>query len=90
MPSSPEEEKEFLLAKKAQEEQEQLQQQQPQPTPSFNFDDIPISMARSCYMPPTKPLQASFFSPAPLRQKTLDTSIPVRFSFMQLPILACR
>nr|CDS34121.1 microtubule associated tumor suppressor 1 [Hymenolepis microstoma] len=66
MPASAEEEAEFLQAIQTQnQENEELPKQ---PSSAFNFDDIPISMTRSCYMPQTKPqVRASFYSPAPTR-----------------------
>ncbi|VDO03258.1 unnamed protein product [Rodentolepis nana] len=78
MPASAEEDEEFLLALQAQNRENGGLPKQP--SSAFNFDDIPISMTRSCYMPQTKPqVRASFYSPGPTRlnkQSPLNATMP--------------
>ncbi|KAM3179474.1 hypothetical protein ACTXT7_000489 [Hymenolepis weldensis] len=78
MPASSAEEEEFPQINKKQnhENEEPLKQS----SLAFNFDDIPISMTRSCYMPQTKSqARVSFYSPAPTRLKqrtSLNVTMP--------------
>ncbi|VDL19185.1 unnamed protein product [Hymenolepis diminuta] len=90
MPASAEEEEEFLQVNGKQ--NHEIEEPLKEPSSAFNFDDIPISMTRSCYMPQTKSqTRVSFYSPAPTRLKhrnSLNFTKPAS-SLHPLPLYIC-